>query len=324
MEPFHILIKSKDTTHSFLYDFYKSLDDSFIKPIKEDFFDFVQPHFPFEKSLFDNVMKHSYDPEVVEAVQLASRNLVEDAIRLANYMLPTLRKMFALQRQDYEFSTHTPQFPVRSQATQIDDVPVHNLSMEQYCGKISQRLDTLKTVEATSRSHILQKTQSLVQNHDRSFRSYAEELKKVQVLKLEWSKRQSDLLKAGLDQKPIELMAKETKRITAIRFLKSHGGPFTCSEDVEVFMKNDMTEKEKQRHLRAEVAYCRDTCLSLQNDHPLFKIMSNDGSHRSVKPSHEFASNLMTFFGKLSDQGNADSLSLFRLALQRKQQQRVS
>ena len=189
VEPFHILIKSKDTTHSFLYDFYKSLDDSFIKPIKEVFFGFVQPHFPFEKSLFDNVMKHSYDPEVVEAVQLASRNLVEDAIRLANYMLPTLRKMFALQRQDYEFSTHTPQFPVRSQATQIDDVPVHNLSMEQYCGKISQRLDTLKTVEATSRSHILQKTQSLVQNHDRSFRSYAEELKKVQVLKLEWSKR---------------------------------------------------------------------------------------------------------------------------------------
>jgi hypothetical protein len=159
VEPFHYLIKSKDTTHSFLENFYQRLDARFEKPITEDFFEFVLPFFPFDNSLFQNVIKFSYKEPIVDAVRLASRSMIQDAVQLATFMMPQLREVFALQRRDYGFSVHAAQFLVSSQAENIDDVPVHNIAMEQFCGKTCERLGTLKTVEAVSRSHILQQTQ---------------------------------------------------------------------------------------------------------------------------------------------------------------------
>jgi hypothetical protein len=97
--------------------------------------------------------------------------------------------MFSLQRRDYEFSDVEANFPVKNQASHIDDVPIHNIAMEQYCGKISHRLDSLKTVEACSRSHILQMTQKFVSEKARSFRTYSEELEKIELLKLDWSQK---------------------------------------------------------------------------------------------------------------------------------------
>jgi hypothetical protein len=85
IEPFHLFIKSKNTCHSNLYNFYESLDQSLSTPIKEDFFDFEKPQFPFDEQLFKNVIKHSYKPQVVEAVCLTSRQgQIQDVISFAS------------------------------------------------------------------------------------------------------------------------------------------------------------------------------------------------------------------------------------------------
>lgn len=127
--------------------------------------------------------------------------------------------------------------------------------------------------------------------------------------------RQKQLLREGLTEKQTLLIQQETKRNDNLRFLKTHNGPFTCVEDVERFMGNNLSDKERQRHLKAEVVHCRDTTLSMQNDSPLFKIMTINGKSRRMKSAQEFAENLKVFFGKMCDQGNVDSLGLFRSAL---------
>lgn len=155
---------------------------------------------------------------------------------------------------------------------------------------------------------------------EKSFRLYKDELKKVESLRFEWSKRQQELLKLGLSEKQAQMLQKENKKNANLRFLKTHGGPLSSEEEVETFMKTDFTEKEKQNRLKAEIQYCRDTCISLQRDNAMFKIMNVVGNKRSTKSAIEFAENLKRFHGKISNQGDesTDTLQLFRLALQQR------
>ena len=58
----------------------------------------------------------------------------QECLDLANHLRPAVKQLIPRQRSEYGFSETTTQFPVTEQAANIDEVPVHNLCIERYCG----------------------------------------------------------------------------------------------------------------------------------------------------------------------------------------------
>ena len=82
-------------------------------------------------------------------------------------------------------------------------------------------------------------------------------------------------------------------------------------------MKTEVASESKQKRLKAEVQYFRETCLLFDRSNVLFKIMDTHGSSRKTKTAEDLAHNLILLFGKTSSQDNDSSstLDLFRNAL---------
>ena len=101
------------------------------------------------------------------------------------------------------------QFPVTQQAANIDEVPVHNLSMESYCGADAVYIEKLGTVEAASKRKLLKGTQHLVKDTAEPLSAFRPQLKQVNQLKIKFKDRQNELHEAGLDEKAAQMVQKE-------------------------------------------------------------------------------------------------------------------
>ena len=94
--------------------------------------------------------------------------------------------------------------------------------------------------------------------------------------------------------------------------LKADGGTFDSVEDIEKYMRTPKSEKEKQKRLKMEVQYCRDTSARLLHNNKLLNIMKPKGQgKKEMLSTSEFSKNLV------SDQQDqqVDTLDLFRIAL---------
>ena len=71
-------------------------------------------------------------------------------------MLPNLRTVFARQRRDYGINEERfpSQYPVESQAANIDQTPVHNLAAERACGKIDYRIKRTHSLPPVSKAQL--------------------------------------------------------------------------------------------------------------------------------------------------------------------------
>ena len=56
----------------------------------------------------------------------------------------------------------------------------------------------------------------------------------------------------------------------------------------------------KQKRLKAEVQYFRETCLLFDKSNVLFKIMDTHGTSRKTKSAEDLSNNLKLLFGKTS------------------------
>ena len=154
----------------------------------------------------------------------------EHCVQLANFIMPVLRTVLARQRRDYGISEEfKAEFPVAKQASNPDDTPVNNISMERNLGTVDHRLQKLRTLEAVSRSVILDKTKELREKSTESFRSYRKESEKKAEISLKWSKRMKEKSSKGLGEKMIIGEKKEGDRLAMLEQLKKDGGPFTNS-----------------------------------------------------------------------------------------------
>ena len=125
-----------------MIEFYTNLNAALDEELDMTFFSFdTVPSFPFEAKNISYVIKHTYTEEVVANVK-----------KLAHHIRPALQTVIACQRRAYGFISTETEFPVTEQADNIDEVPVHNIEMESYCGMTAARIDKLKTVEAASKS----------------------------------------------------------------------------------------------------------------------------------------------------------------------------
>ena len=186
IEPFYAKTIEAGTTDSMLKVYYKELFESMKEPVKESFFDFEEPEYPVvNKEPFAGVKK-SYKPEVVEAIKEASKENIEECIKLANFIIPELRTVLARQRRDYDISEEFPaEYPVELQAPNADDTPVNNIAMERNLGTTDYRLPKLRTLEAVSKSIVLSRTSELREKASSSFREFRKEAEKKAEVVLE-------------------------------------------------------------------------------------------------------------------------------------------
>ena len=306
IEPFYSVTIAKGATHSNLQVYYRTLHDQLSQDVTADFFSFNEPWFDcVQQNLFEAVKK-SYSQQVVSAVTSIASEYIDECITLCNFLLPELKIVLGRQRRDYGISTEFPaQYPIEEQASNIDDTPVTNIAMERLCGQVDYRLHKLKHLEAVSRSIILQQITELRQESDVSFRSFKEEATKVKDLKLTWSKQMQERFAQGASEKEAVALVKETKRLELLEKLKEDGGPFTNAPEVDVFMQGKKTAAQKQKRMKMEIKFARESSKYLPKSDLLFRIqVTLPNKKRRDKTAEEFAIALKAILGK---RGNPDS-----------------
>ena len=85
-------------------------------------------------------------------------------------------------------------------------------------------------------------------------------------------------VKKGSDEKREDALIKERKRTAILQKLKEQGGPFTSAEEADDYLADldDLNMKEKQKRMKLEITYARDTSTLLPKADPLFKIRKVD------------------------------------------------
>ena len=327
VEPFYANTISTTSTHSSLKKFFISLYESMEDQLGDDFFTFANPVFRgVEWELFQGV-KVSYKEEVLRVVTKVATDHKEEVLKLGEGMLPHIRTVLARQRRDYGIDAERfpAQYPVESQADNIDQTPVHNLAAERACGKIDYRIKRTHSLPPVSRQMILQRyfhhnlyhhvcdhnhrCKELRNGTTPSFRGYKEAADKKRELELFWTRSMKERMRDGSDEKREEALVQERKRIVSLQKLKEQGGPFTSAEEVDAYLADldDVNKKEKQKRMKLEVSYARDTSTLLPKADPLFKIRKVDvkGKQRD-KTAMEFGEALAVLLGRKADRKAMD------------------
>ena len=132
VEPFYANTISTISTHSSLYKFFISLYESMEDNLEKDFFTFPNPVFRVDWELFDGV-KASHKEEVLCVVSRVANEHKEVVLKPGEGMLPYLRTVLARQGRDYGIDEERfpSQYPVESQAANIDQTPEHNLAADR-------------------------------------------------------------------------------------------------------------------------------------------------------------------------------------------------
>ena len=98
--------------------------------------------------------------------------------------------------------------------------------------------------------------------------------------------------------------------------LKEDNGPFTCAEEIDEYMnRTDIDISVKQKRMKNEVIYARDSTRSIPAAAIFFRIMKveKDGSRRTLT-AHEFSDNLKAVLGKHTEKSDV-TMDDFKLAL---------
>ena len=306
IEPFYAKTITKGATHSDLKVFYRSLFENLSEPVGSDFFDFGNPAFlAVSEELFARV-KDSYGKETLSSVIQMAAEHKEELVKLANLMLPEVRTVLARQRRDYglDEEVYPARFPVSEQVSNIDDTPVHNMSMERLCGTADFRLKKLGTLAAVSRSIVLDKTKDLRAGSTSSMRSFKDAVKAKREVELKWSERMQKKLAEGADEKQVLAQRQERKRLNMLDSLKAVGGPFTHAAEVKEYveLRSGIDSKMKQQRLKKEVQFARESSTTLPKSDPIFRIRITMPNKKSRdKTAVEFGESLMAYLGNKED-----------------------
>ena len=133
-------------------------------------------------------------------------------------------------------------------------------------------------------------------------------------MELFWTRSMKERMNKGSDEKREEAMVYELKKIASLQKLKEQGGPFTSAEEVDAYLGDldDANMKEKQKRMKLEISYARDTSTLLPKVDPLCKIRKVDvkGKQRD-KTAVEFGEALTILLGRKADRRAMD-YSTFR------------
>ncbi|QQP53027.1 Hypothetical protein FKW44_005350 [Caligus rogercresseyi] len=305
VEPFYARTIEKDATHTQLREFYKGLHTGLGQPISDNYTTFTTPEYPVVSDKLFSSVKKTYTEEVLNSVSDVAAEHLDEVKKLTDLMLPHLKTVLARQRRDYGIDEETfpMDYPVSEQASNIDGTPVHNIGMVRQCGKVDYRLKKLGTLNAVSRSIILQKSQELRNGQVPSFRGFKAAAQAKREVELNWTERMKEKFERGAEEKQEMAQRKERRRLNMLDTLKSFGGPFTDSGEVEKFLVDEsLNNNAKQQRMKVEVQFARESTTLLPKVDPIFRIqVTLPSGKRRMKTAQEFGDALMACLGKKSD-----------------------
>ena len=189
------------------------------------------------------------------------------------------------------------------------------MDMERLMGKADYRLQKLQTLPAASRSIVLQKTRVLREmSQGPSFRSFRNAVEVRREKEVEWNLLVKEKFSTDAEKKQEVALGQERKRLVILETLKSSGGPFTNAEEVETFLADtSIMDKDKQRRLKKEMQFARESSTTLPKVDSLFKIqVAQINKKRRDKTAREFGESLMVYLGKKADRTVAEYSSFQR------------
>ena len=83
-----------------------------------------------------------------------------------------------------------------------------------------------------------------------------------------------------IDEKHAVGLANKEARLTALEELKKVGGPFTNADEIDTFLSEEASEKEKKDRMKAEMKFARDSSTTLPGNDPLFRIQISGKKRR--------------------------------------------
>ena len=286
----------------------------------EDFFKFEGPVLESEtEDMLSRVLK-GYGNSVVAAIKEVAMEHMDDCVALVNICFPGMQTVLARQRRDYGLSEEFPaQYPVFDQCSNPDDTPVNNIAMERQCGTVDYRLHKLQKLTSVSRSMILDKRKEVSDGKESSFRSFKEQVELKKKKFGEWNEKLKEKMASGVDRRQVVAQTKERKRLDILEELKDGGGPFCSAEEVmEFLVREDMSEKDKQKRMKKEMRFARESSTTLPAADPLFKVqVTLPSGKRRDKNAREFGESLMVFLGKKADSSTSLDYNTFKSSLRK-------
>jgi hypothetical protein len=184
----------------------------------------------------------------------------------------------------------------------LDQAPVHNLDAERSVGFVNYELCRrgAKHFGCASSSQVKAKASDLIEQFPSgSFQKFVKVVKKggkIPEIMLAWNSKQDELRKKGLQDKEISNVAVDRRRNKDLETLKSMGGPFTSSTQVDQYLQNpDLEELVKVGRMFLEVRYARDTSLSLPKTSDIFRLMKE---HKRL-PSTIYGINIKVYLDNI-------------------------
>ena len=153
---------------------------------------------------------------------------------------------------------------------------MHNLGMESMCSLVGHRTGKTKTLEATSRSVIIQGTKELREKYGGSFHDFSQATKRVKQIKLKWRAQQEEIAGQKMSAKQANNLKVEVRVLKQLEYLKSFQGPFTKCDEIDSYLMDEtISSEDKKKRLKTEVQYARDTSLSVPKNNKVFKIRTS-------------------------------------------------
>lgn len=303
IEPFLAITTSTNIDYSTLTYHMKELYLDLTTADPQALLDTSKPAFGFiTRELFQ---KCKYNGEILSAVANVVGEHSDRIVKVISLALPKLAEGFHRQRADVfgfgDFDEDSGLLVTKKDQAKLQHAPINNIAAERHVGSFQHELSVRGAcqLDAASGSIVKAKSIDLIElkpadEFDR-FRDLVRQDGKLVALWNSWKDSQKRLEENGLSVKEMQNEELDRKRNADLQKLKSMGGPFTRTEEVDEFLQSAVSEKAKVDRLYLEVRYSKATSLSLPKTSPLFKLKEN---YKNLTLTR-YANNLKTYLSKI-------------------------
>ena len=320
IEPYISLTSSSITSYSNLVEAFPALYKDLTTTTPPELLNLDKPAFTF---ISVERFKHCrYSEELLTPVKRIIEENRPEMEKLLKILLPKMAEGWARQRGDmFEFGEQANPEATNKVSDMDQDkleaAPINNLDAERDVGFINHELDIRgkKNLRAASRSLVKGKALELTRGKvmDKSFKKLTEKEGGFTQIMKEWSMKQEQLKKEGLESKDVANLAEDKTRMKDLSELTKLGGPFTKCEDVREFVKDEaISEKNKNKRLYIEIRHAKKSSLSFPKSSEIFRLKK---ANKNLETS-SYASNLCAYLEKVTCKVNLEPED-FGLALEK-------
>lgn len=304
IEPFLSLTMSSATRYSKLIPAFKELHHDLTHADPAMLLNLDEPAFQFVSK--ERFLQTRYDDDICAELAIVIELYQVQLIKLLQMTLPSLAAGFEKQKGDIfgfgDYNEECSHSLSSMDVQKLDQAPVHNLDAERSVGFVNYELCRrgAKQLGCASSSQVKAKASDLIEQFPSgSFQKFVKVVKKggkIPEIMLAWNSKQDELRKKGLQDKEISNVAVDRRRNKDLETLKSMGGPFTSSTQVDQYLQNpDLEELVKVGRMFLEVRYARDTSLSLPKTSDIFRLMKE---HKRL-PSTIYGINIKVYLDNI-------------------------